>query len=261
MTIALGSPPASFPRARGQSVSPACLSSRLLCAQVHNTTPAHEGRGFPPTPKPLTPELARLFRVSLVCLHRPCPRARRWSPLSCLRSWRPPLPRSPPALGCHSPGKGRCTHAQSPRPSPARCSSQRQPPRAGTLAASSAGTGAGRGGTSAGGAAWMPPAPAPGPSPAAGLRPGLRKGAPPALGAHQPTVMELATTAGRLRPAPARPSRPPVPLWPVQAPPCQPVLRAGPLSSLLPRDPVPRLDAQKQGQPRRKTPVCQEPWV
>lgn len=71
--------------------------------------------------------------------------------------------------------------------------------------------------------------PPPRPAPAAGLCPGLRKGAPPALGAHQQTVMELA--AGRLRPALARPSRPPGaplallgPSLPACAPSCPPLL-------------------------------------
>lgn len=102
-------------------------------------------------------------------------------------------------------------------------------------------------------------APAPSPCPAAGLCPGLRKGAPPALGAHQPTVMEL-TTSGRLCPALARPSWPPVPLWPVQAPPCQPVLLA--LSPLLSpaQGPCPQ-PRRSEGQHRRKTPACQAPWV
>lgn len=131
------------------------------------------------------------------------------------------------------------------------------------MAVRSAGTGARRGGTSEVGAAWMPPAPAPGPR--GGLCPGLRKGAPPALGAHQQTVMEL--VAGRLRPALARPSRPPGapqallgPSLPAYAPSCPPLLSPAQGGTLSP-DPKLRGKGGLQGREGETTPACQKPWV
>lgn len=151
--------------------------------------------------------------------------ARRQSPLSCLRSWRPILA-SPPApltrgRGAAPTPRARCRLPCDARPgvsSPgelARWPCARRAPEPGA----------------AGPVRLARPGcrPPPRPAPAAGLCPGLRKGAPPALGTHQQTVMEL--VAGRLRPALARPSRPPGapqallgPSLPACAPSCPPLL-------------------------------------
>jgi hypothetical protein len=122
-TIALGSPPASFPRARGQSVSPACLPSPPLRPGPHQQS-GSQGSRSPPAPQ--TSDARAGHTVSGVPrLSPPSLPARRWSPLSCLRSWRPPARRQPSAATHRGRGaaptpraRGRLPRGALPRASP-----------------------------------------------------------------------------------------------------------------------------------------------
>lgn len=114
-TIASGSPPASFPRAGGQSVSPVCLPSPPLRPGPHHQSGSRGSRS-PRSGPPQTSD-ARAGRTAsgVPRLSSPSLPARRWSPLSYLRSWRPPRP--PLAASPRPPltGEG----ALHPRPEPA----------------------------------------------------------------------------------------------------------------------------------------------